>query len=234
VGATQHHDESCGRVAIIGRSGQNGQNGRDGRDGRDGMPGQNGVNGQNGLNGLPGPAGPPINGIFVQTEETTSPENGNWINAPVNEEFSLIGVGFGDLICPNVTRGDTYLLRISGLSERVPVNTLTLNFYLNSTKIFQLQVPPSVGSLSGGFWTLEIWYTFGTGPLMAPGSFQPNDVHVTYIQTGISPIVSHYQDGGRSYVGTDVTLRVTINTNVADAEVSYQYQAYNAVLTKLY
>jgi hypothetical protein len=218
-------------MAAIGRPGRDGRDGKDGKDGKDGQNGVNGQNGLNGLNGQPGPAGPPINGIFVQTEKAPEPAGGgSWNETPVGEEISLIGSGFGDRICRNVSRGDTYLLRISGDSLRVPDRTLSFNFYLNDTKYGELPVPASTDSRDT--WTLEIWYTFGTGPFMGPGTFQSNDVHVTYIQNGGYPIVYHLSLGEISYAGTDVLLDVKINTEVEN--VLCQCYGIQAVLTKLY
>jgi hypothetical protein len=147
----------------------------------------------------------------------------------VGQEYDLIGNGLGNLICPNVARGDTYLLRIGGISNTVPADTLLLSFYFNDVSLFQQYAPPSGNN---GTWVIEIWCTFCTGPPATPPQYLKNSQRVTYIQDGVLPKVNLGSRGGLAYFGTDVVLNVTVAT--ITGQVRMGYEATEAVLTKLY
>lgn len=201
-------------------------NGRPGPAGATGVAGVAWATGVAGATGADGATGTAINGLFVQTNVPQEPAHGDWIpGISVGTEYSLIGVGLGNLTCSNVATGDTYLLRIAGTSSG-PTDTLGLDLYYNTTSTSLGQIPVFPGD---GIWWLEIWYTFRFFP---PGPAAENYIHVNYVRDGLAPRTVRFFN--YQYIpGTDVDLIVTV-TKIINSNEYAKLLTESAVLTKLY
>lgn len=207
-----------GVTGATGVDGATGVTGATGVEGATGVTGATGVEGATGVDGATGPAGPGTNGLFVQIDGGP-PLNGFWQLEPLGAEYPLTGNGLGNLTCPVVANGDTYLLRIEGIVEVPDSDFLSLYFYYNNTSSSFFNIPVLNGN---GRWWIEIWYTFTT---------YYNTISVNYCSSGSIPVTTTVSNTA-SVIGTDVDLVVTTRANVANPDCRFNSNA--SVLNKLY